>query len=294
MPAWAQESAGAGGPFQFLPFDNPQEILDRMFGTDAEAERQALDGIKVSIDEEQRFGNDEAEAYLNWLKQQRVRLLTKGRDVDYLHELVGVVRPQMANADRYDGIRIVVARSPIPDARSFPGGTLVIFDGLLEFADSEAALVGVIGHELSHLDRGHQLLRVKAQKLAQQTFGGGGAGSREGFSKMPVLMRLWSRPFRPEDEREADSDGARWAYQAGYDPREMANLFLRLHERNQEQRINVPVPSFLRSHPYEIERHAAVRELYYELQSDEPRDDLCVGRENLTQRKARGADVIDD
>jgi predicted Zn-dependent protease len=154
--------------------------------------------------------------------------------------------------------------------------------------DSEAALVGVIGQELSHLDRGHQLLRVKAQKLAPQTFAEGGVGPRAAFTKMSVLTRLWSRPFRPEDEREADNDGARWAYHAGYDAREMAKLFLRLHERNQAQRTNIPVPSFLRSHPYEVARHAAVTELYEQLQSDEPRDDLYVGQENLQQRTARG------
>ena len=38
-----------------------------------------------------------------------------------------------------------------------PGGTLIFFRGILDFAGSEAALVGVIGHELSHLDHGHQL-----------------------------------------------------------------------------------------------------------------------------------------
>ena len=35
--------------------------------------------------------------------------------------------------------------------------------------------------------------------------------------------------FRPEDEAEADRDGAAWAYRAGYDPREMAALFYTLH-----------------------------------------------------------------
>ena len=46
------------------------------------------------------------------------------------------------------------------------------------------------------------------------------------------MMRLLSRPFRPEDESEADRDGAAWAYRAGYDPREMAALFERLHQRD--------------------------------------------------------------
>jgi predicted Zn-dependent protease len=292
--ACAQEPDEGLKPFQSLPFGDPQQMLDRLFGTNPQAEQQALESIEISIEEEERIGNDAAETYLNSLRQQRVKLLTKGRDVEYLRALVDVVQPQMVNADRYDDIRIVVARSPLTDARSFPGGTLVVFDGLLDFADSEAALVGVIGHELSHLDRGHQLVRVKGQKLAEETFANGGAGRRAAFSNLPLLMRLWSRPFRPEDEREADQDGARWAYQAGYDPREMAKLFLRLHERNQGQGADIPVLAFLRSHPYEGERHAAVMKLYEELQADEPRDDLYVGQENLQQRKARPADGTED
>ena len=281
--------------FQAAPFGNPQEMLDRMFGTDAESERQALEDIEVSVVEEQRIGNEAAEAYLDWLRLQRVPLRTKGRDANYLRSLVDLIQPQMTHADRYADIRIVVAGSSLTDAQSFPGGTLVVFEGLLEFADSEAALVGVIGHELSHLDRGHQLVRVKGQKLAEQTFSERGAAGGAAFLKTgPMLMRLWSRPFRPEDETEADLDGARWAYQAGYDPREMANLFLRLEERKQQQSVNVPLPSFLRSHPYEAERHAAVTDLYQQLQADEPRDDLFVGRENLQRRVARGTAGSDD
>ena len=265
-------------------------MMDRIFGTDSQAESQALENVEISIEDEERIGSEAAERYLDWLRQQHVRLRTRGRDVDYLQALVDVVQPQMEHADRYDHIRIVVARSPLPDARSFPGGTVVIFDGLLDFADSEAALVGVIGHELSHLDRGHQLTRVKGQKLAEQTFAGGGAGKHPNFMNTgPVLMRLWSRPFRPEDETAADRDGAQWAYHAGYDPREMAKLFLRLHEKNRERRANVALPGFLRSHPYEVERHAAVMQMYEQMQADEPRDDLCVGRENLLQRQVHAA-----
>lgn len=278
--------------FQSAPFGNPQEMLDRMFGTDAEAERLAFEGIELSAEEEQRIGNEAAEAYLDWLRRQGAPLLKRGRDVVYLQSLVGVIQPLMTNAERYASIRIIVAGSPVTDARSFPGGTLVINEGLLEFAGSEAALVGVIGHELSHLDRGHQLVRAKGQKLAEQTFSGhGDAGGAAFLTTGPMLMRLWSRPFRSEDEKEADLDGARWAYQAGYDPREMAALFVRLHERNQEQGLSLPVPGFLRSHPYEVDRHAAVTDLYEQMQADAPRHDLFVGRENLERRVAWGTDA---
>jgi hypothetical protein len=37
---------------------------------------------------------------------------------------------------------------------------LVFFRGFLETAGNEAAVVGIVGHELSHLDRGHHLWRI--------------------------------------------------------------------------------------------------------------------------------------
>jgi predicted Zn-dependent protease len=273
--------------FQQQPFGNPQEMFDRLFGADSEQERAVLDSIEVSPEEESRLGKQAATAYLDSLKQQRVRLVTQGRDVEYVRALLETLRPQMQQAERYPEFKVVIARSPLTDARTFPGGTIVFHEGLLEFADNEAAVVGILGHELSHLDREHLVVSLKGMKLAEQTFSGQGGvnWSRSG----PTLMRLWSRPFRPEDEKHADLDGATWAYRAGYDPREMARLFLRLQERN-EQRAGFAnfLPGFLRSHPYERDRYDAVMQRTDELQREEPQERaLYVGRKNLELRAPR-------
>ncbi len=86
-------------------------------------------------------------------------------------------------------------------------------------------------------------------------------------------------------EAEADRDGARWAYQAGYDTREMARLLLRLGR--DDGKPPLPIPSFLRSHPPAAERHKAILEAYQKLQEADPKDNLYVGRENLRRRVAR-------
>lgn len=273
------------------PPTNPADaFFNQFFGGESDEDRKALDAIAVSLEDERRFGKQAADAYFDFLKQQKVRLVTRGREVEYLQALVNTVRPHMQNARRYDTIRVVLARSPETDARSFPGGTLVFFEGMLDFADNEAALVGVVGHELSHLDRGHQLIHIKRMQRAQQVFSGKAAARNpaEMFSAGQSLVRLWARPFRPEDELQADLDAADWAYKAGYDPRELAKVLLRLHERNQQKlQPNDFLPSFLRSHPYERERYEAVVKRYDELQQAQPRDDLYIGAENLQRRVPR-------
>lgn len=273
-------------PWDGREFDDPSKWLERFRGAGDE-ERQALDAIAVSVDEEQRLGKSAVEASLRQLRSQKVHVVTKGKDVEYLQSLIAELQPFLKNRERYRTIDVLVAESKEMDARSFPGGTLVFFRGILQFAENEAALIGIVGHELSHLDHGHQLLDVKRMKLAEQMAQKGGQSfSPEQFlNNGTTLMRLWSRPFRPEDESQADRDGVTWAYQAGYDPSEMARLFLRLNERHPDGRGFVP--AFFRTHPFNRDRHEAAMARFDELQKDEPREDLYIGTENLRRRIPR-------
>ena len=101
---------------------------------------------------------------------------------------------------------------------------------MIEFAESEAALVGVLGHELSHIDHGHQLRMARAMKLAQGGWNFESGNPQDMQQHILLMTKNFARPFRPEDEATADRDGATWAFELGYEPREMARLFKRLDE----------------------------------------------------------------
>ncbi len=280
-PAASAQRKRPDAPF---PFSDPEKFFEQFFGTQTEAERRAIDRIAVSARDEQQYGNGVLRNFLDELRRRGIRVSSEGRDVEYVQQLVAVVARQMNNKRRYDGIRVYVAESDDTDAFAFPGGSLIVFRGMLDVARSEAALVGVIGHELSHIDRQHQLYDLRRIKYAQQTFGGESRLSFEQFMQSGMLMmKSFMRPFRPEDELQADRDGATWAYRAGYDPRETAELFARLARRERGPQA----PGFLRSHPYHRDRYRAVMQLYAQLQKAEPRDELYVGIENLRQRIPR-------
>ena len=102
------------------------------------------------------------------------------------------------------------------------------------------------------------------------------------FAAGRALMGLWARPFRPEDEAQADHDGAVWAYRAGYDPRELAQLFQRLARSRRGKTADVP--GFLLTHPRNDDRRRAILAVYRELSRTEPQARLYVGRENLRRR----------
>ncbi|MBM4089344.1 MAG: hypothetical protein FJ276_07930 [Planctomycetes bacterium] len=266
----------------FGPWD-PDTFFEQIFGKQTDAERRELAKVEVALSDEQHVGKQALEAFLAELRRKRVRIVSRGPEVEYLRSLVAMLRPRMRRADRYPSITVLLAESPETDAKCFPGGTLLVFRGMLDFAESEAALVAVLAHELSHIDHGHQLRQLKAVRLAgQQTFA---PGNMEQFlNSGMVLGRLFARPFQPEDETEADADAAAWAYQSGYDPRELARLFQRLQERGGQQRM---VPAYFRTHPYHADRSAAVLRGYRELHAANPRDDLYIGRENLRRRVPR-------
>jgi predicted Zn-dependent protease len=191
----------------------------------------------------------------------------------------------MQNADRYPLIDIYVAESKTTDARSFPGGTILITTGFIEFAESEAALVGILAHELSHIDRQHQLRGPRSQKLAEETFASRQAGLAELMARGQLLAKELSRPFRPEQEVEADQDAVHWTFEAGYDPMEMARLFRQLDKRDGGNRL--PMPGFLRSHPYPAERFADAKELCERLRAERPKQSLYVGRANIRKLVSR-------
>ena|GEM_PF-964246 len=269
-------------PFKVDDFSDP--FIKKILGEPG-ADKQELAKINVSIGDERKVGENQFQAYCKYLESQKIQLTSQGRDVVYLKKLVARLRPLMQNQQRYPEIRIHVARSSITDARSFPGGQVIVYRGLLGFVENEAALVGILGHELSHIDRQHQLQKLRNARLAEDKLNAGGVGVNKFLNVGQLMMKSFVTPFSSELEKEADLDGARWCFQLGYDPLEMAQVFRRLHERDQGRQV--PLPSFLRSHPFHIDRFKAIQDERNRLVDSSPDRHLEIGRANLRQRKPR-------
>jgi predicted Zn-dependent protease len=239
----------------------------------------------LSLAEERAFGNRVTQAFLAELRRNDVAVTSRGKDVDYLRRLADRVRLLMEHAERYPSCQIYIAEASPIEAKCFPGGTLVFFRGMLDSAESEATLVGVIAHELSHVDHGHQLNMLRRMKIAEQTFSGKkGFDPRSMFQNGPMLLRAFLRPFRPEDESQADLDATHWMFKLGYDPREFAKLFLRMKKAAGPP---VGLAAILPSHPPHEDRNRAVLEELDDLKAASPEQRLYVGRENLRRRITR-------
>ncbi len=276
----ATPAATPGDLFQEM-FDNfsaQAGPMGPMFGKLTPQQIEKIDRIQVTVAEENKFGQQILDAYLDQLKQTQTTVTQQGADVQYLMQLAQNLKPRMQNAKRYKQLDVRLIDSDSTDAYSIPGGHLLVTRGLLESAVSEAAVVGVLAHELSHLDRGHQLIPLKQSKLANQPLD---------FQDRMLWISLIARPQRPEQESEADGDATRWMMASGYDPQELAKL---LSSWDQRQDQVAPwmqlVPGFVKSHPdagkraQEVLRIATKHRTQFKLAT-------YIGVENLRTRTPR-------
>jgi beta-barrel assembly-enhancing protease len=137
------------------------------------------------------------------------------------------------------------------NAFALPGGYVFINRGAIEAADNEAQLAGVMAHEISHVALRHgtnQATKAEAAQgilgLAGGIFGDTAVGALMtqlgAFGAGGVLLR-YSRTA----ESQADIMGTQVLYDAGYDPRAMAQFFEKLEA---ETKGKAP-PEFFSDHP---------------------------------------------
>jgi predicted Zn-dependent protease len=253
-----------------------EQFLPGMFSELSPEQMAELDRIAIAPREEAQFGNQVLKNYEASLRGQNLSFTRQASDTDvkYLTALVSQIRPHMTRSRQYREIDVVVVDTDAIDAYSIPGRHLIFTTGLMGNLQSEAELVGVIAHELSHLDHGHQLLPLKQAKRMKQV---------NDFRSGMTWVATMAKPFRPEFESQADADAVKWMLAAGYDPRQLAGLLARWDVRQTQQAgWTKMIPSFARSHPDSGRRAQVVLRLAERSQVNP--QGLIIGRKNFAQR----------
>lgn len=283
------------------PPQSMPEMFDRMMGDMArnpsngfagvmkEHEAAATASTPLTQAEERRMGRQQRDGYLREARRRGYGVVEEGRDTRYVKALVDRLARRMKNRARYPEIEVTLIDAPIPDGQSFPGGFLVFTRGLLDEPD-EATVAAVVAHELAHLDRGHLNEYARRDKMAANAFQFGPdmmANPAAMMTRGLALGAVMMDPFRPEHEHEADCQATTWLYQEGYDPRGLAEYFTRVNARLRDQPDN-PFWKMGRSHPYSLDRRAAVLERLAQLRRWKSRDDLKRYVSNLKDRTPKG------
>lgn len=177
-----------------------------------------------------------------------------------------------------------VVDSPVVNAFAVPGGYVYFTRGILAHFNSEAQLMGVLGHEIGHVTARHgaesytkgMLAKVGliAGMILSPTFAQFGEAASQGLQ---LLMLKNSRA----NESQSDKLGVDYSSKTGYDAREMAGFFTTLQRLSDKS--GGRIPNFLSTHPDPGERHKKVDLMARAFQQKKPAQ-YKIERESYLRR----------
>lgn len=146
------------------------------------------------------------------------------------------------------------------NAFALPGGFVYVNRGLLQAADNESEVAGVLGHEIGHVVARHSVKQMKKTMMANMGLGALGMllGNKSGMTAMLTQMgaKLGANAammkFSRDDERQADQLGLKNMCDAGYNPQGMLTFFEKLEKQNQTSPGKLEL--FFSTHPNPAER----------------------------------------
>lgn len=152
-------------------------------------------------------------------------------------------------------IKVHVVDKDEVNAFALPDNYLVVYSGLIEACENEAELMGVLGHEIAHIEKKHVMKRlvkeVGLSVLISMTSGGGGDAIKE------IAKMLSSSAYDRDLEREADMTSVDYLLKAHIDPEPFANFLYRLSEEQEGLPDQV---YWISTHPESKERAADIIE----------------------------------
>ncbi len=147
------------------------------------------------------------------------------------------------------------------NAFALPGGPIFIHSGLIDAADNEGQLAGVLAHEISHVVLRHGTSRASKAQMIQlpAILAGAVMGRRSVWSQVGQIgvglgLNALVMKYSRSAEKQADALGARIMAGAGFNPVEMANFFQKLETQGGSR-----PPTLLASHPSPGNRVRLVR-----------------------------------
>lgn len=143
-----------------------------------------------------------------------------------------------------------------PNALALPDGNIILTDELVELANDDQMVLGVLAHEIGHVDREHSLRQLYraagATALIMLIAGDIGAGTEDILVQGSALVSL---SHTRAAEREADRYSVELMHKAGNDPAAIARFFELIRDRLGDTSED----DFLSTHPATPERIAETR-----------------------------------
>lgn len=214
----------------------------------------------------------EKQQAFNWKKPSKEEEIALGREITgsilgaaplvkdeslqrYVNQVGRWVASQSERADL--PWKFGVIESADLNAFAAPGGYVLITKGLYQKLQNEAQLAGVLGHEIAHVVKKHQLKVLQKQQLlnAGASFISDKFGKNDKLAKKALAngAEISARSLDKDAEFEADRMGMVLATRAGYDAFGLAEALQTIGQTNQTDNS---VALLYKTHPHPDERLA--------------------------------------
>lgn len=157
----------------------------------------------------------------------------------------------------HDGpVTVRVVDTPVVNAFALPGGQILLFEGLLDFAPDSEAVAGVLAHEIGHVLHRHPM-EVFLKNVGSGALIGLLLGDVTGGAIIVTAAQLYLRASYGQDaETQADQEAIALLNLSDIRADTYADFYARLRARDGEAE---GVLAFLSTHPGHEEREARVR-----------------------------------
>jgi predicted Zn-dependent protease len=132
--------------------------------------------------------------------------------------------------------RIYVHPSKMVNAMALPGGTIIVFQGLINVTDTPEELAGVLAHEFQHVLKRHStrgIIRSEAIHLFGLIISGNSDSMTNVILQAGSMLEFLS--FSRKLESQADNEGMKMMLAAQVDPQGMVRVFESLERAQHRQ-----------------------------------------------------------
>ena len=155
----------------------------------------------------------------------------------YLNDVGLLVAYASDRPTTYGGYHFAVLASDEPNAYACPGGIILVNKGLLKEVKDEDQLAAILGHEVAHVSHRHGIGAIKKDRWTKFAFYAAAEVGKQYTSDeigqlvgefqgvvSDVAKKVMESGYSKGDEKNADENGMKFAYAAGYNPAGMIDF----------------------------------------------------------------------